>query len=114
MQSPFSGALASVDAEKRGPTGRTPPPTVNPMRADGAPTLSQPTPARLGLGGARLRKFLSYYRPHIGLLLADLGCAALVSATTLGLPLCANYVVKQLTHGGASPAFLQQIWIMGA
>jgi len=60
-----------------------------------------------------LRKFLSYYRPHIGLLLADLGCAVLVSATTLALPLCANYVVKRLT-AGAGPTLAPEVWTMGA
>jgi len=65
------------------------------------------------LRGARLRKFLSYYRPHIGLLLADLGCATLVSATTLALPLCANYVVTRLT-AGAGPALMPGVWTIGA
>jgi ATP-binding cassette, subfamily B, bacterial len=115
MQSLLSRALAYVGAEQRGPAGRgAPSATIDAMRADGAPTLSHAAPARPGLGGARLAKFLSYYRPHVGLLLADLGCAVLVSATTLGLPLCANYVVKRLTGGGATPAFLDQIWLMGA
>jgi ATP-binding cassette subfamily B protein len=64
-------------------------------------------------GRGRWRKLLSYYRPHIGLLAADLACAILVSATALALPLCANIVVKHLTLAGGRPAELDQIYLMG-
>jgi ATP-binding cassette subfamily B protein len=73
-----------------------------------------PTTAPARLTAARWRKFVSYYRPHIGLLLADLGCAVLVSATALALPLAANYVLKRLTLGHGQAALLPQLWIMGA
>ncbi len=63
---------------------------------------------------SRLRKLLSYYRPHLPLLVADLGCAILVSATALFLPLCANYVTKQLVGLTAAPEALGQIYLMGA
>jgi ATP-binding cassette subfamily B protein len=59
-------------------------------------------------------KFLSYYRPHIPLLLADLACAVLVSATALFLPLCANYVTRQLGAVDDAPAALHQIYVIGA
>ncbi len=49
---------------------------------------------------ARLRRLLSSYRPHLPVLLADLACAVLVSATALLLPLCANLVTKRLAGGG--------------
>lgn len=62
----------------------------------------------------RLRKFLSYYRPHLALLAADLGCAVLVSATALALPLCANVVTRQVTTLGSSPAALGEICLIGA
>jgi ATP-binding cassette subfamily B protein len=80
------------------------------------PARPSPFPAAppAGLSGARLRKFLSYYRPHLGLLAADLGCAILVSATALALPLGANYVVKRLALAGAHPAVSAEIWVMGA
>ncbi|HEX4181666.1 MAG TPA: ABC transporter ATP-binding protein [Caulobacteraceae bacterium] len=61
----------------------------------------------------RWRKFLSYYRPHIGLLVADLACAVLVSATALALPLCANWVVKHLSATSADPRVIDQILVMG-
>jgi ATP-binding cassette subfamily B protein len=75
------------------------------------PSASPASPANLN--GARLAKFLSYYRPHLGLLAADLGCAVLVSATALALPLGANFVVKHLAQAGARPAMSGEIWLMG-
>ena len=111
MRSFISKAQAYVGAERLAGGPRSA--TLDPLPLPDAPgTLSRATPRR-GLSGARLRKFLSYYRPHVGLLLADLGCAALVSATTLALPLLANYVVKRLT-GGAGPALMPEVWAMGA
>jgi ATP-binding cassette subfamily B protein len=62
----------------------------------------------------RLRKFLSYYRPHLKLLAADLGCAVLVSATALALPLCANYVTTQVTVLASTPEALGRIYLVGA
>ncbi|HTM76606.1 MAG TPA: ABC transporter ATP-binding protein, partial [Devosia sp.] len=63
---------------------------------------------------ATARKFLSYYRPHLPLLLADLLCALLVAATALALPLCANYVTKSLIDLPEVPQALSQIYLMGA
>ena len=62
---------------------------------------------------SRSRKFLSYYKPYMGLFLADMACALLVSATTLLLPLCARYITKNVLEGGAADA-LHQIYVMGA
>lgn len=69
--------------------------------------------ARRSLDRARLRKFLSYYRPHIPLLAADLACAVLVSATALFLPLCANYVTRRIGGLDASPQALTEIYLAG-
>ncbi|MCT7373751.1 ABC transporter ATP-binding protein [Chelativorans salis] len=63
---------------------------------------------------SRARKFLSYYRPHLPLLAADLACAFLVSATALFLPLCANYITKRLVQLPDVPEALGQIYLMGA
>jgi ATP-binding cassette, subfamily B, bacterial len=60
----------------------------------------------------RTRKFLSYYRPYLGLFAADMVCAIVVSATTLLLPLCTNYIVKDILQG-SSPDKLGQIAVMG-
>ncbi|MER8375793.1 ABC transporter ATP-binding protein [Mesorhizobium sp. M1409] len=62
---------------------------------------------------SRARKFLSYYRPHLPLLAADLACALLVSVTALFLPLCASYVTKHLVQLPGAPEALNQIYLMG-
>jgi len=62
---------------------------------------------------ALFRRFLSYYPPHLPMLAADLGCAVLVSVTALALPLCANYVTRQITELGAGPQALGQIYLAG-
>ena len=62
---------------------------------------------------SRARQFLSYYRPHLPLLTADLSCALLVAATALFLPLCANYVTKYLVTLPNAPDALTQIYWMG-
>jgi ABC-type multidrug transport system fused ATPase/permease subunit len=51
---------------------------------------------------SRSRKFLSYYKPYLGLFFADMVCAFIVSAITLVLPLCARYITQNLL-GGSSP-----------
>jgi ATP-binding cassette subfamily B protein len=62
---------------------------------------------------SRSKKFLSYYKPYICLLLADLACAFIVSATTLLLPLCTRYITKDVLQGN-TPNALNQIYMMGA
>jgi ATP-binding cassette subfamily B protein len=82
-----------------------------PTRLDAA----KPAPAALrGRRPERWRKFLSYYRPHLGLLVADLACAVLVSASALALPLLANYVVKRLARAGGASHLMDEIWVVGA
>ena len=96
MQSRTPGALAQADAPHN-------PHALRPSRTAGLDAQAH----------ARALKFVSYYRPHIPLLLADLACAALVSATALFLPLCANYVARQLGAAGATPQILNQIYAVG-
>ena len=62
---------------------------------------------------ARSKKFLSYYKPYLGLLFADLACAFIVSAVTLALPLCISYITKVVLAGNA-PNAINQIYMMGA
>ncbi|MCX6050710.1 MAG: ABC transporter ATP-binding protein [Chloroflexi bacterium] len=62
---------------------------------------------------SRSKKFLSYYKPYLGLFFADLFCALIVSATTLALPLCISYITKNILTGNLSNA-LNQIYWMGA
>jgi ATP-binding cassette subfamily B protein len=61
----------------------------------------------------RARKFFSYYRPYWRLALADIACAALVSAITLALPLCARYIT-QIALDGAIPNPLEHVYAVGA
>ncbi len=61
---------------------------------------------------ARSKKFLSYYKPYLGLFWADMTCAFIVSAATLLIPLCARYITKNVL-GEITPDSLNQIYAMG-
>ena len=74
------------------------------------PPASEPS----RLARTRVRKFLSYYRPHLPLLAADVGCAVLVSLTALAFPLAARFVTGELATAGATAQALHQLWIVGA
>ena len=56
---------------------------------------------------------MSYYRPYLGLLAADLACALVVAAVTLVLPLGARIITKTLTEE-STPNTLGQIYTVGA
>ena len=62
---------------------------------------------------SRLKKFLSYYKPYVGLFTADMACAFIVSAATLLFPLLTSYITKNLL-GGSTPDSLNQIYLLGA
>jgi ATP-binding cassette subfamily B protein len=62
---------------------------------------------------SRGKKFLSYYKPYMGLFLADMACALIVSAITLLLPLCAQYITTTILEGDM-PHKLNDIYLMGA
>src|SRR4051794_6326551 len=62
---------------------------------------------------SRGKKFLSYYKPYLGLFFADMACALIVSAITLLLPLCARYITKNILEGNI-PHALNHIYLMGA
>lgn len=51
---------------------------------------------------SRVVKFLSFYRPYLGLLAVDLVCACIASAITLILPLCVRHITQNLLGGGAA------------
>lgn len=65
------------------------------------------------LMNSRSKKFLSYYKPYIRLLIADLVCAFIVSVITLILPLGARYITKNILEGNGSNE-LSHIYIVGA
>src|SRR2546430_11165510 len=62
---------------------------------------------------SRGKKFLSYYKPYLGLFFADMACALIVSAITLLLPLCARYITKNILEGNP-PHALNHIYLVGA
>lgn len=64
------------------------------------------------LFNVRGRKFLSYYRPYLTWLCADLACAFVVAAVALSLPLIARYVTKDVLTSNA-PDMLAQIYLWG-
>jgi ATP-binding cassette subfamily B protein len=72
----------------------------------GAKDRVRPSPS---LRARRLKKFLSYYRPYLGWLFADLACAFVVSGTTLALPLCVNAMTKGLLGKGVP----DHVWMLG-
>jgi ATP-binding cassette, subfamily B, bacterial len=61
----------------------------------------------------RTKKFLSYYKPYLGLFCADMLCAMIVSAITLALPLLIRYITKNLLESHR-PDALSQIYTVGA
>src|SRR5947209_1301741 len=69
--------------------------------------------ASSGAARSRGKKFLSYYKPYIGLFFADMACALIVSAITLLLPLCARYITKNILESN-TPHALNHIYLMGA
>ena len=68
----------------------------------GGPARTTPNKTKLSeraanrFAGSRAKKFLSYYRPYRGLLLADLVSAFVISAAALLLPVCTNFITKKL------------------
>jgi ATP-binding cassette, subfamily B, bacterial len=61
----------------------------------------------------RTKKFLSYYRPYLGLLFTDILCAVIVSAITLVLPLLARHITGSILQN-PTPDALNEIYTIGA
>ena len=62
---------------------------------------------------SRMKKLFSYYKPYLRLFFADMACALIVSATALLLPLCANYITKNILAGDTANT-LERIYGTGA
>src|SRR5918911_654077 len=69
--------------------------------------------SRRKIVSSRSKQFLSYYRPYLRLLVADLACAFIVSAITLLLPLGMRYITKDVLEANA-PNAPSQIYTIGA
>jgi ATP-binding cassette, subfamily B, bacterial len=63
---------------------------------------------------ARLQKFLSYYKPYMRLLYADIACALILTACVLAMPLCARYITEHVLAAPTSADALTQIAFVGA
>jgi len=64
---------------------------------------------------AKLKKFLSFYRPYRLLLTADISCASITTLCTLALPLCIRYVTSEVLSVGIIdplPLILRTLVIM--
>ena len=61
----------------------------------------------------RMKTFLSYYKPYLGLLVTDMFCAVIVSAVTLALPLLTQHITGTILSGDA-PDVPAQIYMVGA
>lgn len=61
----------------------------------------------------QLRKFLSYYRPYRGWLLADMACALVLAGVTLLLPLCTHKLTNDLLEGHRTQIYLMGIAMLG-
>ena len=60
-----------------------------------------------------MKKFFSYYKPHLGLFLSVMLCAFLVAGITLLFPLLTRYITKTVLEGGV-PNALDEIYHTGA
>jgi ATP-binding cassette subfamily B protein len=83
-------------------------------RTSEAPAQAARSAPHPPLATRRLRKFIGYYRPHLPLLAADIACAVVIAATALALPVCANWITRQLTDAGGSADLTGPILGMGA
>jgi ATP-binding cassette subfamily B protein len=84
-----------------------------PSQTRPSPATGDADPRDPAVAARRLRKLLSYYRPHIPLLVADLACAILVAVTALFLPISASYITRQLNDLSDVTAVLNQIYLAG-
>ncbi|MEK3806069.1 ABC transporter ATP-binding protein [Bacillus sp. FSL H8-0547] len=60
-----------------------------------------------------VKKFFSYYKPHLRLFLSILACALIVSALSLVFPLLVRYITKEVLAGDLSTAIQQVYWVGG-
>ena len=62
---------------------------------------------------SRFKKFLSYYKPYLGLFVSVLTCSFIVAAISLIFPLLTRYITKDVLEGNMGNA-LSQIYKVGA
>lgn len=64
---------------------------------------------------SRLKRFLSYYKPHMPIFLLDMACAFLVAAIDLAFPMLTQYILRTLLPNvQADQALIRTfLWLMG-
>ena len=64
---------------------------------------------------SRLKRFLSYYKPHLPLFILDMACAFLVAAIDLAFPMLTQYILHTLLpEMQIDPTLLRAfIWLLG-
>ena len=60
----------------------------------------------------KLRRFLAYYRPHLGLFILDLTCALVVAAVDVAFPLVTQYLLRTLLPAMAHNSALVRLFVL--
>ncbi len=60
----------------------------------------------------KVRRFLAYYRPHLGLFLLDLSCALVVAAVDVAFPLVTQYILRTLLPAMAADSALVRMFVL--
>ncbi len=63
------------------------------------------------VGMNQVKRFLSYYRPHKGLLILDLSCAFVISAVDVAYPMLTQYILRTLLPEMAANAALVRVFV---
>lgn len=59
-----------------------------------------------------IKRFLSYYKPHIGLLILDLSCAFTVAAIDVAYPMLTQYILRTLLPQMAIDSALVRVFVL--
>lgn len=100
-----SSSTNSRTLARSSPSGLSPSSSLSASTPDGS--------AGVKLDRNRAKKFFSYYKDHLWVLAADLGCAILVAGTALALPLCANFILRRLTETESESILMTDIYVLG-
>ena len=60
----------------------------------------------------KLRRFLAYYKPHLGLFILDLSCALVVAAVDVAFPLVTQYILRTLLPAMALDSALVSTFVL--
>ena len=60
----------------------------------------------------KVRRFLAYYRPHLGLFILDLTCALVVAAVDVAFPLVTQYILRTLLPAMAADSALVRVFVL--